>query len=86
MNVTTKWTTIATVGYRGTARGAHYTRKGENRAAHGGVCFLQARKNAKGVIYGRQVNGCGNHEEVGKPWALDADEISGWEACASRER
>ena len=86
MNITAKWTTIAIVGYAGTASGAHYTPTGENRAAHGGVCYLQVRRTPKGVVLGREVNGNGNHEEVGKPWALSADEIEGWSAAAARER
>ena len=84
--LTTRWTTIATVGYRDTAYGARHTPRGENRAAHGGVCYLQARKGDRGVIYGRQVNGNVDHEEVGEPWALDADDVARWEALAENAR
>ena len=86
MQITTKWRTIATVGFRGAAQGAHFTAKGENRAAHGGVRHLQVKKNPRGVILGREVNSNGNHEEIGNPWELTADEISAWESCAARER
>ena len=82
----TKWTTVATVGYSGPARGAHHTPKGENPAAHGGICYLQARRGAGGVVLGREVNSNGRHEETGEPWPLNTDDMDSWEAAAARAR
>ena len=74
-----KWTTIATVGYRGSVS------RDENRAAHGGVCHLQARQGASGLL-GRKVNSNGNHEEIGKFFALDAETLSHWESIQRQSR
>lgn len=77
--ITTRWTTIATVGYLpGIA-------KEENRAAHGAVCHLQARKGANGII-GRKVNTNGRHQEAGDSFPLDADTLAHWERINASSR
>ena len=69
--ITTQWTTIATVGYLpGIA-------KEENRAAHGAVCHLQARKGANGLI-GRKVNTNGRHSEASETFQLDSETLAHW--------
>ena len=80
MKLTTKYTTIATVGYSGSVNS-----RNENRAAHGAVCHLQARKGAYGVI-GRRVNSNGRHQETGEAFALDADTLAHWERIAKSAR
>jgi hypothetical protein len=50
-----------TRAYTGTALGAHYLPRGENRAAHGGVCHVQ--RCACGAR--REVNTNGRHTEYG---------------------
>lgn len=80
MKLTTKYTTIATVGYSGSVNS-----RNENRAAHGAVCHLQARKGAHGVI-GRRVNSNGRHQETGEAFALDADTLAHWERIAKSAR
>ena len=77
--ITTKWTTVATVGYRGSVS------RDENRSAHGGVCHLQARKGANGIL-GRKVNTNGRHEEKGEAFALDAETLAHWESIAKASR
>jgi hypothetical protein len=74
--ITTRWTTIATVGFR------HSVSRNENRAAHGGVCHLQARQ-AKGGIVGRKVNSNGRHQEIGTAFAVTADELAHWQTIGS---
>ena len=76
VKLTTKYTTIATVGYAGSV-----SSKNENRDAHGAVCHLQARKGARGII-GRKVNSNGRHQEVGESFPLDADTLAHWERIA----
>lgn len=78
--LTTEWTTIATVGYSGGVS------RDENRAAHGGVCHLQARLNNKGITLGRRVNSNGRHKEEGKEFPLDAFELAHWEMIAKESR
>lgn len=73
--ITTKWLTVAIVGYTSSVS------RDENRAAHGGVCLLQARKGANGIL-GRKVNSNGRHEEKGESFDLDADTLAHWEKIA----
>lgn len=77
--ITSRYTTIATVGYTGSVT------RNENRAAHGGVCHLQARRGANGII-GRRVNTNGRHQEVGEPFDLDANTLTHWERIARSSR
>lgn len=79
MKITSKYTTIATVGYTGSVS------TNENRAAHGGVCHLQARKGASGLL-GRKVNTNGRHQEVGEAFDLDADTLAHWSKIARSSR
>ena len=77
--ITTRWTTIATVGYLpGIA-------KNENRAAHGAVCHLQARKGESGII-GRKVNTNGRHQEISEAFPLDAETLAHWERIEASSR
>lgn len=76
MKITSKWQTVATVGYTGSVS------RDENRAAHGAVCHLQARKGKNGLI-GRKVNSNGRHHEVGEAFALDAEMLAHWERIAN---
>lgn len=71
MNITTKWKTVATIGYNGSVS------RHENRMAHGGVCHLQARKS-KNKNIGRKINTNGRHEEVGESFDLDAETLENW--------
>ena len=77
MKLTSKYKTIATVGYNGSVS------RNENRAAHGAVCHLQARRNAAGQIVGRKMNSNGRHQETGEAFLLDEDTLAHW---ASIER
>ena len=79
MAITTKWNTVATVGYSGSVS------RDENRAAHGGVCHLQARKGVNGLL-GRKVNSNGRHEEIGTSFSLDAETLAHWESIAKASR
>ena len=72
MKLTSKFTTIATVGFSGSVS------SNQNPAAHGAVCHLQARKTACGIV-GRRVNSNGRHSETGKAFALDADTLAQWQ-------
>lgn len=72
MKLTSKFQTVATVGYTGSVS------SNQNRAAHGAVCLLQARRTADGIV-GRRVNSNGRHSEVGKAFALDADTLAQWQ-------
>lgn len=78
--MTAKWTTVATVGYTGSV-----SSRQENRAAHGAVCLLQARRGKTGII-GRHVNSNGGHAEVGEPFSLDDETLSQWQAIAKAAR
>ena len=77
--ITTKWTTVATVGYSSSVS------RNENRSAHGGVCHLQARKGTNGLL-GRKVNTNGRHEEKGEAFDLDAETLAHWEKIAKASR
>ena len=70
--ITTKYKTIAIVGYRGSVS------RNENRAAHGSVCLLQARRGPHG-LRGREINSNGSHQETGDSFPLDADTIAHWQ-------
>lgn len=77
--ISTKWTTVATVGYSSSVS------RDENRAAHGGVCHLQARRGARGIL-GRKVNTNGRHQEVGKSFDLDEKTLADWQNIAQHRR
>jgi hypothetical protein len=77
--ITTRWTTIATVGDCGSVS------RDENRSAHGGVCLLQARKGANGTL-GRKVNSNGRHQETGEAFPLDSETLARWERIARGSR
>ncbi len=79
--ITSKYTTIATVGFSGSV-----SSRNENRSAHGAVCHLQARRNAAGQIVGRKVNSNGRHQEVGETFVLDADTLAQWERIERSSR
>ena len=76
-----KWATMAIVGYSHSVNP-----RDENRAAHGGVCLLQTRRNSKGEILGRRVNSNGRHREVGEPFALDSDTLDNWNTISKAMR
>ena len=73
--VSVRWKTIATVGF------THSVGSNVNRAAHGGVCHLQARITKTGLV-GRKVNSNGLHQEVGEPFAIDEEVLANWERIA----
>ena len=77
--MTSKWQTVATVGYTGAVS------QDENRAAHGAVCHLQARTKCGG-IFGRKINSNGRHQEVGPSFAMDVDTLANWERIARESR
>jgi hypothetical protein len=74
-NITTKWTTIATVGF------SYSVGRHQNQAAHGGVCHVQAKKGSNGML-GRRVNSNGRHSETGEAFELDAETLAHWESIA----
>ena len=78
--VTSTWTTVAIVGFRGSVAESF---RDENRAAHGGVCLLQVRRNAAGLRIGRRVNSNGSHKEIGKAFPLYAQQLAQWEMIAA---
>lgn len=78
--LTNKFTTIATVGYSGSVSA------NQNRAAHGAVCLLQARKKADGQLVGRQVNSNGRHTETGEAFPLDVTTLARWHRFNCRSR
>lgn len=78
--ITSKWTTVATVGYSGSV-----SSRNENRSAHGGVCHLEARKGKSGLL-GRKTNSNGRHIEVGDSFPLDAETLARWESIAASSR
>jgi len=80
VKITSKYTTVATVGYSGSVNS-----RSENRAAHGAVCHLQARKTADG-LKGRKINSNGRHQEVGPAFDLDADTLAQWERIEKSAR
>lgn len=80
--ITTTWKTIAIVAFDGRVAPAH---EPENRAAHGGVQLLQARRGRDGLL-GRRVNSNGGHREVGEPFQLDAETLEHWQSIARQSR
>lgn len=78
--VTTRWTTVAIVGYSGSVS------RNENRSSHGGVCLLQARKNKDGLRMGRKVNSNGKHKEIGEAFLLSEERLAQWEQVAKESR
>lgn len=72
MKLTSKFQTVATVGFCGSV-----SRRNENRRAHGAVCHLQARRDG-GRIIGRRVNSNGCHQEVGDSFDLDSATLAQW--------
>lgn len=80
--ITTTWKTIAIVAFDGRVAPAH---EPENRAAHGGVRLLQARRDRSG-LWGRRVNSNGRHKEFGEPFALDAETLEHWQSIARQSR
>ena len=81
--VTSTWTTLAIVGYRGSVA---ESARDENRAAHGGVCLLQVRRNKAGLRIGRKVNSNGNHKEFGKAFLIDDVTLAQWHRIAKAAR
>ena len=79
--LTSKFKTIAVVGFTGSVSSRNY-----NPAAHGAVCLLQARVNAKGEQIGRKVNSNGRHQEVGAFFLLGEDQLDHWKALARCSR
>jgi len=73
------WITIATVGYQ------HSVSINENRAAHGGVCHLEARQSPDGLL-GRKTNSNGTHLEVGDTFPLDEETFFYWLSLGKCER
>jgi hypothetical protein len=71
--LTNKFTTLATIAYSGSVS------VNQNRAAHGAVCHLQARKKADGQLVGRHVNSNGRHRETGRAFPLDVDTLAQWQ-------
>ena len=81
--VTSTWTTLAIVGYRGSVA---ESARDENRAAHGGVCLLQVRRNKAGLRIGRKVNSNGQNKEVGKAFLIDDVTLAQWHRIAKAAR
>lgn len=77
--LTTKYQTICTVGYSGSVS------RNENRAAHGAVCHIQARR-AGGRVLARKVNSNGRHQEVGAAFDATDDQVAHWESIAKASR
>ena len=71
MKLTNRFKTITIVGFR------HSVSRDENRAAHGGVCLLQAR-SLGGMIIGRKINTNGKHQEIGEPFYIDQEILEHW--------
>lgn len=78
--ITSKWQTVATVGYTGSVS------RNEDRRAHGGVCHLQARQGKGGGVLGRRVNSNGRFVETGDSFPLDSDTLAHWQQIAAAAR
>ena len=74
--ISTVWQTVATVGYTGAVATP------QNYDAHGGVCHLQVRANARGHVIGRKVNSNGRHEEASQTFAMTPDRLAQWQKLA----
>jgi hypothetical protein len=79
MLVTSKFQTVATVGYRCAVTAD------QNLRAHGGVCHLQVRQSARGLV-AREVNSNGRHKEVGDVYSIDTDTLRHWQRIADSQR
>ena len=77
--ITTKYTTLCTVGYTGSVS------RDENRAAHGGVCHIQVRRGANGLL-ARKVNSNGRHQEISESFIPTAEQMKNWESIAANAR
>lgn len=64
--LTTKYQTIRTTGYQHSVNPHN-----ENRAAHGGVCYTEAKRDRDGTIRVRWVNANGRHREVSESVVMD---------------
>ena len=78
--VTHRWTTIATVGFSAAVSW------NENRAAHGGVCHLQARRTRNGTLVGRKINSNGRHQEVSETFELHEPTLEEWKRIAASSK
>jgi len=78
--VTTKWATVAIVGFSTSVS------RNENRSAHGGVCALQVRKTQDGLRLGRKVNTNGKHKEIGEVFLLSEERLAQWDQLAKASR
>lgn len=78
--IKTTWQTLAIVGY------TRSVSRDENRAAHGGVCLLQARKTKDGLRMGRKINSNGRHKEVGEAFLLSDEMLGNWQQIAKEAR
>jgi len=76
-----KWETIATVGYHSSVNPQN-----ENRAAHGAVCHLQARKSPTGNLLGRRINSNGRHQEISESFPLSLEQLETWKAIERTSR
>jgi|694.fasta_scaffold06344_5 hypothetical protein len=79
MKITTKYTTICTVGYTGSVGGR------QDQRAHGGVCHIEVRKVKSGII-ARKVNSNGRYQEIGKAFTPTTEEIAHWELLDKSSR
>lgn len=79
--VTTKFKTIAVVCFTHSV-----SRKSPNPYAHGGVCFLQARRTPAGKLLGRRVNSNGRHSETGESFELSESGLEHWQAIANKSK
>jgi hypothetical protein len=71
MQITAKFTTVVTIGFQ------FAVGRNQNPAAHGGVCHIQLRRGAKGVV-ARRVNTNGRHREVGETFTPSEQQLSQW--------
>lgn len=74
IKLSSRFKTIAVVGY--TAPVA----QPENRAAHGAVCLLQARRRMDNKIVARKINSNGRHIETSKPFVIDDEQLAHWQS------
>jgi hypothetical protein len=68
------WQTVAVVGYTDSVSASGYDRR-----AHGGVCLLQARRDARGKVTGRRVNSNGRYQEIGNAFPMTAAQLANWQ-------
>lgn len=77
----TKFTTLCTLGFQ-----ACVSARNENRAAHGGVCHIQTRRDKSGRIVARRVNTNGRHVETSETFEPTAEQLARWNTIAKSER